>query len=116
MSTSNNSTVPYVAKYPMLKGFKKNGVAVSQQEWDKMVEKHPKTYGVVAENLNRRRRDEEIFQQEQNSQYRRKRELELLYSAENQPLPKLARREESVNEKEIIDLCSSDEDTQVSAS
>ena len=116
MSTSNNGIVPYVAKYPMLKGFKKNGVVVPQQEWDKMVEKFPKTYGVFAEDLSRRQKDQERFAQEQNSLYRRKRELKLLSTAKNQPMPKRARSEESVNKKEIIDLCSSDEDTQVSAS
>ena len=91
----------YVAKYPMPEGglIKTGGEPLSQQEWDERVEKYPTSYGAVVEYLLRKR----------------KRDFEFEQKAENQSSAKRLREEQSVIKEDLIGMCNSDEDTQLSS-
>ena len=49
--SSSEPNVPYIPKYPMVKGFTRKNAIVTRQQWDELVVKHPMGYGTVVANL-----------------------------------------------------------------
>ena len=49
--SSSEPDVPYVPKYPMMKGFTRNDVVPTRKEWDDLVLRCPKAYGRIIANI-----------------------------------------------------------------
>ena len=49
--SSSEPNVPYITKYPMMKGFTRNDAVITRKQWDELVVRCPTTYGRVVANL-----------------------------------------------------------------